>query len=498
MHQVASLVDAIGVAVALVADGHFVCANRAFADKLGSDLVGHAWLDAFAAADRVGLVAAYDDALAGRSSRRRVHLVFGDATVEVALARTELGASLAVAVTVQDEQRTDQAQKMEAVGQLAGGIAHDFNNILAVVMSNCELALDAIEPDHPVVATLLEIDSAAKRAADLTRQLLAFSRKQHRLPKPLALNAIVTGIEAMLSRLVGEDIAMSAVLAPQLGIVEADAGQLEQVLMNLVINARDAMPRGGRLAIETANAEVDDALARELRVPPGRYATISVTDSGCGMPDSVLARVFEPFFTTKDVGKGTGLGLSTVFGIVQQSGGAISVASEVGRGSTFRVYLPRVDAPAVVPGAPAGRSKLARGSGTVLLVEDDDQVRSAVRRYLSSWGYTVREAANAAAALELVSAADPVDVLLTDIVMPGMDGHTLARQLVGEHPGVRVIFMSGYTDHPALQVDALEVEDMFLLKPFSAKDLSQMLQRACARGPRRRTTGSYSPNALRA
>ncbi|MBA3502815.1 MAG: PAS domain S-box protein, partial [Deltaproteobacteria bacterium] len=383
------------------------------------------------------------------------------------------------------EEQLRQTQKMEAVGQLAGGIAHDFNNILAVITANTDLALEELGRDHPVAAELVEIDAAATRAAGLTRQLLAFSRKERREVKQLALNGIVTNLEKMLSRIVGEDIAISALLASQLGTIEGDAGQVEQILMNLLVNARDAMPGGGRVLIETANAELDELDATTIGISAGHYVMLSVKDTGCGMDKSVRAHIFEPFFTTKEIGKGTGLGLSTVFGIVKQSGGAITVESDLGQGTTFRIYFPRVHNEAdVAPQQP--RFVAPQGSGTVLLVEDDVQLRLVLRRYLIKWGFTLLEAATGTAALELArSYKGPIDLLLTDLVMPELDGRSLSKLMLAERPSTRVVLMSGYTEHPALQNAELGPADHFMQKPFTAQALSETLRRVLVCLPRR-------------
>ncbi len=389
---------------------------------------------------------------------------------------------LTVAPDVTQSRRVEaelrQAQKMEAVGRLAGGIAHDFNNILAVILANAEFTLDELGDRHTASEEVKEIVASAERAAGLTRQLLTFSRKQKRQLKILALNSVVGSIGGMLKRIVGEDVAISTAVAPDLGAIEADPGEVEQVLMNLVVNARDAMPGGGKLAIETQNAVVDGAHGEQIDVAPGRYVVLSITDTGCGMTPAVRARIFEPFFTTKDVDKGTGLGLATVFGIVKQSNGGIHVYSEPDRGTTFRVYWPRRDA------APESRERdrkfvPARGTGTVLVVEDDGQLRKVLRRYLTSWGYTLLEAPNALAALDLLANhAGAIDVLLTDLVMPGLDGRSLSRHVLADKPSTKVVFMSGYTEHAALKNAQLGPDDHFVQKPFSAQVLSETLQRA--------------------
>ena len=392
-----------------------------------------------------------------------------------------IGLDMTRARRVEEELR--QAQKMEAVGRLAGGIAHDFNNILAVILANAEYMLDELGEAHEAAPGVVEIRTAATRAAGLTRQLLTFSRKQKRQAKPLALNSIVTGVEAMLTRIVGEDIAMSATIATDLGTIEADPGEVEQVVMNLVVNARDAMPGGGRLLLDTCNVHLDDAEALALGLPRGAYVVLSVSDTGCGMTDSVRGRIFEPFFTTKDVDKGTGLGLATVFGIMKESGGGIGVRSEPGRGSTFRMYWPRRDAATPADDAPT-RFVPARGSGTILVVEDDAQLRRILRRNLTSWGYTLLEAPSGVAALEMLRAhGGPIDLLLTDLVMPGgLDGRTLSKSVIAEQPRTRVVFMSGYTEHATVRDAELGPDDYFVQKPFTAQVLCETLHRAMA-GP---------------
>ncbi len=391
-------------------------------------------------------------------------------------------AILAIGVDVTQSRRLEeqlrQSQKMDAIGQLAGGVAHDFNNILAAILGCADLALEELGDVHPVAEDLREIEKAAHRAAVLTRQLLAFSRQQRRSVDILALNAVVANVEKMLTRVVGEDIEMTAILAPRLWSIESDAGQLEQVLTNLVVNARDAMPTGGRLMIETMNTELDDASARRLGVSPGGYVVLAVSDTGCGMDAATQARAFEPFFTTKEVGKGTGLGLSTVFGIVKQSLGAVSIYSEVGVGSTFRVYLPR-SASAPNTTEVSTRIPVARAHGQrVLLVEDDDALRNVIGKQLTAWGYQMVDARNGAVALDLLDGmSEPLDLLLTDLVMPGIDGRALAAKVLASRPSVKVLFMSGYTQHAALRTAALTANDQFLEKPFTSHGLSAALVR---------------------
>jgi two-component system, cell cycle sensor histidine kinase and response regulator CckA len=396
---------------------------------------------------------------------------------------------LAVCVDVTEARKVEaqlrQAQKLEAIGQLAGGVAHDFNNILAVVQMNAELLADDLGVGHPATGDISEISVAAERGARLTRQLLAFSRKQHLSPKPLALNASVTELNKMLDRIVGEDIEIATVLSSRTGVVHADSGQLEQVVMNLVVNARDAMPTGGRITIETSSVELDYHRAAQLSVSSGRYAMLSVRDTGCGMDDLTRARIFEPFFTTKPVGKGTGLGLANVFGIVAQSKGAIEVDSKVGAGTTFRIYLPRVadDLDAQQTAEPTVVTN--DGSATILIVEDEDQVRSVIKRMLASWGYRCLEARTPDSALDLVRhSRERIDLLLTDLVMPGMSGRALAAQIRLLRPEIKVVVMSGYTEHPSVTIAAAP-DEQFVAKPFSATSLSTVLRDSFGEPPRR-------------
>jgi len=364
------------------------------------------------------------------------------------------------------EEQLLQSQKMEAIGRLAGGIAHDFNNLLGVIIGYGDLLLRRI--DEPSLRPKLEqMVKAGERASVLTRQLLAFSRKQVLEPRVLDLNALVTEMDTMLRRLIGEDIQLVTVVAAALGRVRADPGQLEQVLMNVVVNARDAMPTGGRLTVETANVGLDPPYAAEHPgVRPGPHVMLAVSDTGVGMDPETRRRAFEPFFTTKPAGQGTGLGLATVYGIVRQSGGHIEVYSELGQGTSFKIYLPRVDeeagATTAVPTAPP-----ARGAETVLLVEDEDALREIASRILEEHGYTVLEARSGPAALELADKhPGPIHVLVTDVVMPQMPGRELAEQLAIRRPSLRVLFMSGYTEQAVLRHGVLSEGTAFLQKPF--------------------------------
>ncbi|MGD2216553.1 MAG: PAS domain S-box protein, partial [Gemmatimonadales bacterium] len=348
------------------------------------------------------------------------------------------------------ETQLRQSQKMEAIGRLAGGVAHDFNNVLTVILSNSEMLAGELGPEDPRRQELMEIRDAAQRAATLTRQLLAFSRKQVLKPRVLSLNSVVVTLERMLRRLIGEDIDLATVLEPDLWEVEADPGQLEQIVMNLAVNARDAMPEGGELSIETVNAEVDDSFAKKhFPMPPGRYVMLAVRDSGAGMDAETQRQIFEPFFTTKS--RGTGLGLSMVYGIVKQSGGFIWADSEPGQGSTFKIYFPCADGRRSDADAAMAEGSSPSGKETVLLAEDEDSVRRLARRILEDVGYTVLEAREATEALTISEDWDgSVDLLLTDVVMPELNGRELAERLAVRRPGMQILYISGYTDHEVL------------------------------------------------
>jgi two-component system, cell cycle sensor histidine kinase and response regulator CckA len=374
-----------------------------------------------------------------------------------------------------------EAQKMEAVGQLAGGIAHDFNNLLGVITGYTELLIRELPPDSRARQRAHEIRQASDRAAALTRQLLAFGRRQVLQPRVLDLNDVVANVEKMVRRLISANIQIVTVLASDLGRVCADAGQVEQVLMNLVINARDAMAEGGRLVIETVNEDHDEAYVRaNPGSRAGRSVVLVVSDSGHGMTEETMTRIFEPFFTTKEEGKGTGLGLATVYGIVRQSGGAVSVSSAPGSGTAFSVSLPRVEdqverdvRPESV--APPG------GSETVLIVEDAEALRVLLRELLEEVGYTVRDADSPEEALAFVEstpAAEPIHLVLTDMVMPRMNGRDLARRVTALRPGIRVVFMSGYADEVAGEEGTLAPGAMFLQKPFTTDALLTVLRQA--------------------
>jgi len=404
--------------------------------------------------------------------------------VEVAVHEIEYGghrAELAVFIDItgrrQLEEQLRQAQKMEAVGMLAGGVAHDFNNLLTIITGYSQLILNNLGPHDPNRHSVEQIMKAGERAAALTRQLLAFSRRQVLQPKVLDLNKLVTGLGTMLQRLIGEDIDLRLALRPDLGRVSADPGQIEQVLMNLVVNARDAMPKGGTLTIETANRHLDESYAgRHISVKPGTYVMIAVSDSGTGMDQATQARLFEPFFTTKGTGKGTGLGLSTVFGIVKQSGGSVEVYSEPGHGTSVKVYLPRIDQPATTETENAVRA-VPRGTETVLLVEDEEMVRNLVRETLEREGYKVMDAADPLEARRIAEQyPGPIHLLVTDVVMPKVSGRELALQLKRRRPEMHVLYMSGYTDNAIVGSGILQKEVAFLQKPFTPGALTEKVR----------------------
>ena len=372
------------------------------------------------------------------------------------------------------ESQFRQAQRLEAVGRLAGGVAHDFNNILTAITGYADLLLEDLGPEDPHRADVEEIRASALRAGALTRQLLAFSRKQVFQTRVLDLNTVVRTLDKMLRRLIGEDVKLELALGAGLGAVRADPGQIEQVVLNLAVNSRDAMPSGGRLTIQTANVEFDEAyLGRHAGATPGRYVMLAVTDTGVGMSEETRAHLFEPFYTTKEQGKGTGLGLSTVYGIVKQSGGYVWVYSEPGLGATFKVYLPQVDEKPEEAGAGAHVEPVAGGAETVLLAEDDPSVRAVVSDVLAQKGYRVLRAADGQAALETARGQSrEIHLLLTDIVMPGMTGRELAEALAVERPGVRVLFMSGYTDDAVVRHGVLSEGMPYLQKPFTPRALT--------------------------
>ena len=377
------------------------------------------------------------------------------------------------------EQQLGQAQKMEAVGQFAGGVAHDFTNLLGVILGYCEILEDRLDVPEPTREMLVEarkmiveIHKAGTSAKDLTRHLLAFSRRQVLQPVFLDLNATVNRLDTMLGRLIGDDIEVVSVLRSDLGTIKADPTQLEQVLMNLAVNARDAMPQGGKLTIETANVEIDDTYVQQHpSAKPGPYVMLSVSDTGVGIDKEIQSRIFEPFFSTKELGKGTGLGLSTVFGIVKQSGGSIGVYSELGHGTTFKIYFPRYEeAPMVI--RKEEQKPLRGGSETILLVDDAAPLRGLTRRLLEDCGYTVLESGNPAEALRIAGQhKGPLPLMITDVMMPGFSGPVLAERLVATRPETRVLYSSGYADDAVFKHGILGPDSAFLEKPFTRDDL---------------------------
>jgi PAS domain S-box-containing protein len=390
-----------------------------------------------------------------------------------------LGIGRDVTERVQLEQQLRQAQKMEAVGRLAGGIAHDFNNILTAITGYADLLLEDLGATDPRRQDADEIHKAADRAAGLTRQLLAFSRQQVLQPTVIEVNKLVGDLEKMLRRLLGEDVELTTRLAPTTGRVKADPGQLEQVIMNLAVNARDAMPTGGKLTLETGNMDLDESYAADhYPARAGPFVMLAVSDTGIGMSEETQAHMFEPFFTTKEKGKGTGLGLATVYGIIKQSGGFIWVYSELGHGTTFKLYLPRVQELAERASEPAqAPARPARGTETVLVVEDEAPVRSIARQVLERHGYTVLEAPSAEAALDLVTRySGTIHLLLTDVVMPGLNGRELATKLASLRPDARVIFMSGYTDDAVTRHGVLEPGSAYVQKPFTPDAIARRVR----------------------
>lgn len=375
------------------------------------------------------------------------------------------------------EEQFRQAQKMEAVGRLAGGVAHDFNNLMSIVVGYSDVGLMNMGPDDPLRKNLEEIKKAGESAAAVTHQLLAFSRKQVFKVKVFSLNEVITGVDEMLRRLIGEDIKIKALLSLDLAPMRADPGQMEQVLMNLVVNARDAMPEGGRLTIETANATPDEVRGRTVEMEPGAYVKLSVSDTGHGMDAETRDRIFEPFFTTKEKGRGTGLGLATVYGVVKQSGGYIWVDSEPGQGTAFNLYFPAISIPAVSEEETPANNENLQGKETLLLVEDDASLLELARKSLAHYGYRVLAAPNGETALEIAAGEDrAIALMITDVVMPGMNGRELARQMQTLRAGLKILYMSGYTDDVIARHGVLEENVSFIEKPFTIRALARKVR----------------------
>jgi PAS domain S-box-containing protein len=422
----------------------------------------------------------YETGLIARDGRRV------EVSASIAMLRDAAGAEVGTLGVLKDigerrhlEEQLRQSQKMDAIGRLAGGIAHDFNNLLTVIAGRAQLILSRLRPEEPIHRDATLVRTTADRAAALTQQLLAFSRKQVLQPQVLNLNSVVTGMEPMLGRLIGEDIDLSMVCAEGLGRVKADPGQIEQVIVNLVVNARDAMPEGGRLTVETADVALDLAYAsRHFSVPAGPYVMLAVTDTGLGMDEQTRSRVFEPFFTTKGPGKGTGLGLATVYGIVKQSGGDIQLYSEVGCGTSFTIYLPRVAEHATEPDEPrSATTAVPRGDETVLLVEDEPEVRDLAREILEASGYNVLQACDAREAVLMAERhGGPIHLLLTDVIMPRQSGRALAERLRPLRPELQVLYMSGYTNEAIVRHGVLEPDTVFIQKPFTPAALGHKVR----------------------
>jgi two-component system, cell cycle sensor histidine kinase and response regulator CckA len=492
------------ITIANLADGRFVDVNESFLHVTGfcrEEVIGRTSLE-LKFWDRAEDYRELVEALEERASVRDMEITFLAKSGE---RRTGLNSAEVIDIVGQKcilaifkditerkalEAKLRQAQKMESIGRLSGGIAHDFNNLLGVIIGYGSILEERVDVDSDLRKGVQEIKKAGQRAAALTRQLLAFSRQQVLEPKVLSLNTVVADIGKMLLRLIGEDIELTTLLQSELGRVKADQGQIEQVIMNLAVNARDAMPRGGKLIIETRNVEVDENLAgQRSSTDPGRYISLAVTDTGFGMDKETQSHIFEPFFTTKEKDKGTGLGLSVVYGVVKQSGGYIWVYSELGKGTTFKIYLPRVEE-AVERDNWQPPVKSLKGSETILLVEDEESLRALTRSLLVQSGYTVMETNNGARALEIArDYRGSIHLLLTDVVLPGIGGSVLAEEMATQYPAMKVLFMSGYTDNAVAAQGVLEEGTFLLQKPFEPEALRSKV---------REVLDAASPKNLRA
>ncbi|HXN97886.1 MAG TPA: PAS domain S-box protein [Candidatus Acidoferrales bacterium] len=472
-------------------DLRFTSAMGAGLTRLGlkqNEVVGMSLLEYFETSDQsFKPIAAHRRAMAGDPTTFHVEWKGGSYACHVEPLRDangQLQGAICMALDITDrrqlEEQLRQSQKMEAVGRLAGGIAHDFNNLLMVIQGYADLLADRLAPGDPLRRNAEQIQTASQRATSLTRQLLAFSRKQMLAPKIISIQSIFADMEKILRRLIGEDIQLETSSAPDAGLIKADRSQIEQVILNLAVNARDAMPQGGRLTIETANVDLDASYSRSPAVlAPGKYVMLAVTDNGCGMDAETQTHIFEPFFTTKEKGKGTGLGLATVYGIVKQSGGYVWVYSEPGRGTSFKIYLPRIEDEEGDRGRDrrSDAGAVERGSETILLVEDEKGVRELAREYLEMSGYTVIEAEDGHTALELAAMhAGTIHLLMTDVVMPGISGRELAERVRVIRPKISVLYMSGYTDQAVVHHGILETDAVLLQKPFTMTTLSAKLR----------------------
>ncbi|MCB4791032.1 MAG: response regulator [Elusimicrobia bacterium] len=422
-------------------------------------------------------------ALTGKSEQFKTEIYLLNKWLDITTLSSSKGYFLAIFQNITEQRHSEeeknklheqllQSQKMDAIGRLVGGIAHDFNNQLTAILGFCNIALGDLGPDNPASQDLIEITKAGEKSASLIRQLMAFARKQVLIPKILNLNELITDIKKMLSQLISENIKIELNLENSLGSIKVDPAQIEQVLLNLIVNARDAMPKGGLLIIETKNVELDEEYAIiHPEVHPGPYVKLEVADTGHGMTQEVLSHIFEPFYTTKEYGKGTGLGLSTVHGIVKQSGGHISVYSEIGKGTSFRIYFPQIFDKAHVLHEKES-IKNYTGNETILLVEDEDGVKTVIKRILESNGYKVIEASSSEDALKICRLGDKkIHLLITDVIMSGMDGSELSTQIKKEYPDIKVLFMSGYIEEYIVHRGVLDEGINFMQKPIMQKDL---------------------------